>query len=188
MLSLCLVVVLDALYTKRRIAAWRALAAQLKLAFINDTPRSGRMLGMMGDESVEVGWEIGKRGVAGYRFKWTTLRVSVRGQLPLGLCLAEEGIWETLTKLAGARDVQLGEPRFDELFVIRAIDEQECQHYFADPRRRAALLALRSLGLSWWLEEGALRARSYGLLSSEKVEAALLKMVEAARQLHAEAR
>ena len=81
------------------------------------------------------------------------------------LWIGQEGLTAKANRLFGARDVKVGDGRFDSLFTVQSDDETRVRA-FLSPRVRAALLELRALegGDKAWVEvaHAELRVRKQG--------------------------
>ena len=52
-----------------------------------------------------------------------------------------KGLFSDLGKLLGMQDIEVGDPEFDEAFIVKGTDEFKVRELFADPEVRSLLLA-----------------------------------------------
>jgi hypothetical protein len=52
-----------------------------------------------------------------------------------------KSFFSELGKLLGMQDIEVGDPEFDEAFIVKGTDEFKVQELFADPEVRSLLLA-----------------------------------------------
>jgi hypothetical protein len=65
-----------------------------------------------------------------------------------------KSVFSGLGKFLGMQDIEVGEPEFDEAFIIQGNDETRVQNLFADPKLRALLAAQPRLHLTVKDSEG----------------------------------
>jgi hypothetical protein len=65
-----------------------------------------------------------------------------------------KGLFTELGKLLGMQDIEVGDPDFDEAFVVKATDEARVQTLLADPKLRALLQAQPEIRLGVMDSEG----------------------------------
>jgi hypothetical protein len=65
------------------------------------------------------------------------------------LRIVPEGIFESLRKMFGAQDIEVGETGFDGAFLIQGLPEQWVREVL-NPETRRRISALASLGVSYW--------------------------------------
>lgn len=80
-------------------------------------------------------------------------RVRFRWAAPESLRVAPEGSWAKLRKFFGAQDIQIGDRKFDEQFLIQGTSVAWAREVF-DPPTRETLVALAGLGSSHWRPKG----------------------------------
>ena len=59
-----------------------------------------------------------------------------------------KGILSELGKLFGMQDIEIGDPEFDEAFIIKGTDEARVQNLFADAKLRELIRAQPTIQLS----------------------------------------
>ncbi|HWB10218.1 MAG TPA: hypothetical protein VG826_13390 [Pirellulales bacterium] len=69
------------------------------------------------------------------------------------------GFFSDLGKLFGMQDVEIGEPEFDDAFIIKGNDEEKLRKLFADPRVRQLFERQPKIHLSVRDDEGWFQAR-----------------------------
>ena len=52
-----------------------------------------------------------------------------------------KGLFSELGKLLGMQDIEVGDPQFDEAFIVKGSDEAKVRELFADPEVRSLILA-----------------------------------------------
>jgi len=72
----------------------------------------------------------------------------------LRFTLYRKGLFSELGKLLGMQDIEVGDPEFDEAFIIQGTDEFKVRELFADARLRALALAQPTIRLSVKDDEG----------------------------------
>ncbi len=115
-------------YNRATAAGWQGAADHLGLVYSPGKGFSGRSItGTMVTHPVRI--DAVNRGGGNSQHVVTRFRVSYP-PLGIGLSLRREHAFGRLTKLFGAQDVEVGDPVFDEAFLIKT----------SDPARAAALL------------------------------------------------
>lgn len=69
------------------------------------------------------------------------------------------GLFSELGKLLGMQDVEIGEPEFDDAFIIKGNDEDKLRKLFANPRIRQLLERQPRIHLSVRDDEGWFKAK-----------------------------
>lgn len=69
------------------------------------------------------------------------------------------GFFSDLGKLLGMQDVEIGEPEFDDAFIIKGNDEDKLRRLFANPRVRQLLQQQPRIHLSVRDDEGWFKAK-----------------------------
>jgi hypothetical protein len=69
------------------------------------------------------------------------------------------GFFSDLGKLLGMQDVEIGEPEFDDAFIIKGNDEDKLRRLFANPRIRQLLEQQPKIHLSVRDDEGWFKAK-----------------------------
>ena len=65
-----------------------------------------------------------------------------------------KSVFSGLGKLLGMQDIEIGDPEFDEAFIIKGNNEPRVQHLFADARLRALVQAQPTIQLDVKDSEG----------------------------------
>lgn len=66
---------------------------------------------------------------------WTRLRVHYPAPLDLGLRITREGFWSFVSKLFGAQDVEVGDPAFDSMALIKSNSPARTREWLTPARR-----------------------------------------------------
>lgn len=74
----------------------------------------------------------------------TTFTISLPRPLPFSVKLWRESVVEKLGKAVGVKDIQVGDQKFDEAFLVRGSSEDQVRSLL-DPKLRAALLWFKDL-------------------------------------------
>ncbi len=121
---------------QRRRVTWRQAADALGLRF---------MLGSWSETGEISGRHLGRQ-VRVYTFRersgrstYTYTRIEVELQLALRLRIFREGLWQKVTKVFGAEDLQTGDDAFDRRFMIQG-DDAETIRRILSPQVREMLL------------------------------------------------
>jgi hypothetical protein len=69
------------------------------------------------------------------------------------------GVFTNLGKLFGMQDIEVGDPEFDEAFVIKGTDEFKVRDLFAEPKLRALVSAQPRIRLEVKDDEGWYRSK-----------------------------
>lgn len=64
------------------------------------------------------------------------------------------GLFSDLGKLLGMQDVEVGQPEFDQDFIIKGTDEGKLRQLFANPQLRALIAAQKDINFSVKDDEG----------------------------------
>ncbi len=92
-------------------------------------------------------------------------------QLPIhtnDLSVTREGLFDTVGKMFGGQDIQIGEPRFDAAFRIRGSSEELARDVLT-PGVRAALLAAVQASPMVHLDGGCVRITQAGIARADQV-------------------
>ena len=80
---------------------------------------------------------------------YTRVVVDLRGQSPGMLKIAPPGWASRIARMFGNQDITVGDPAFDDHFVIMAKPESLAHRVFAPERRARVTAAVRRIGLQW---------------------------------------
>jgi hypothetical protein len=163
---------------RRRVAAWRYAAQRCGLRHIEEKRGTlGLLRALEGEaDGLRVRIESYHRGKSEHG---TRLIVDSAGQIPVSLDLRAEGFSSAVEKTFGAKEVEVGDPAFDDGVYVRGAEEQ----LFArlDPATRSlVLLAVASGGR---VIDGSLRVEVRGGRNGEKLARLLETLLATARNL-----
>ena len=85
---------------------------------------------------------------------YTRMRAPYVNHDGLRFTIYRRGLFSDLAKLLGAQDIEVGEPAFDEAFMIKGTDEERVRQLFGDPTIQHLLLAQPDGRLSVQDDEG----------------------------------
>jgi hypothetical protein len=74
-------------------------------------------------------------------FTYTRMRAPYVNPEGLRFTVYRKSFFSELGKLLGMQDIEVGDPEFDEAFIVKGTDEFKVQELFADPEVRSLLLA-----------------------------------------------
>ena len=74
-------------------------------------------------------------------FTYTRMRAPYVNPEGLRFTVYRKGFFSELGKLLGMQDIEVGDPEFDEAFIVKGTDEFKVRELFADPEVRSLLLA-----------------------------------------------
>jgi hypothetical protein len=116
---------------------------------------------------------------------WSTrFRVSFGRPLGVALQLRKEHALASVGRLFGFSDIEVGDPRFDDVFSIRGTDPDAIRAIFSDPALRERLLALFAGAKSLEVQDELIDAVAMGLVSnSADLARSLDRVVEVAEGL-----
>lgn len=97
-----------------RQATWGGLAKSLGLSFRVDGGHP-HVSGTLGQSQVHAYTEV--RGSGDSKSTWTMLQA--QADIPLTLSLKPEGLMSSLSKAIGGQDIKVGDPRFDDMALVR---------------------------------------------------------------------
>ncbi len=140
---------------RRREELWANVAHRFSLQV-----HGSRMWGLVDGQPVQVVREL--RGGGKQRVPWTVVSCVVSPPLDLGLCVTPQGtlspLWNSLT---GQVDLPVGDPAFDDAFVVRG-DEHGRVHVLLDPALRGLLLSALRHGTTMTLGDAGLKIEQRG--------------------------
>ncbi|AGA28192.1 hypothetical protein [Singulisphaera acidiphila] len=85
---------------------------------------------------------------------YTRMRAPYVNPDGLRFTLYRKGLFSELGKLLGMQDIEVGDPDFDEAFIVKGTDEFKVRELFDDPQVRALALAQPTIHLSVKDDEG----------------------------------
>ena len=90
---------------------------------------------------------------------YTRIRAPYVNKDGLRFTIYRKGFFSELGKLLGMQDVEIGEPEFDDAFIIKGNSEEKLRKLFANPRIRQLLERQPSIHLSVQHESGVFKAK-----------------------------
>src|SRR4051795_3205327 len=87
-------------------------------------------------------------------FTFTRMRAPYVNPEGLRFTVYRKGLFSELGKLLGMQDIEVGDPEFDEAFIVQGTDEPRVRELFADPEVRSLLLAQPQIRLEVKDSEG----------------------------------
>ena len=178
--GMVLVVVVAVRYVKRISAIWEATARDLGLDF--EHPRLGmpRMFGHIRTLGVKVDVFRQRSGKNSQTFTRYRARFPSPG---FDFRLSRQTGLSRISKLFGAQDVTLGEPGFDQTFIVKTGDESRLRAWLS-PHRRGVLVRIASSYPGVTVDDGELRYQKPGLETSREVLVSTVRrLVDAADSL-----
>jgi hypothetical protein len=136
---------------------WRQLAEQAHAEFV----KGGWVLGSKVVAHVDpwtVTLDTYSEGSGGDNVTFTRLRAPYVHRDGFRFTIYRAGVFTFLGEMLGFHDIDIGDRRFDEQFVIKATDEQRVHQLLADPRVRELFHAQPKVNLQVKDDEGWFRA------------------------------
>jgi hypothetical protein len=87
-------------------------------------------------------------------FTYTRMRAPYVNPEGLRFTVYRKGLFSELGKLLGMQDIEVGDPEFDEAFIVKGTDEAKVRELFADPEVRSLLTAQPQIRLEVKDSEG----------------------------------
>lgn len=121
----------DALFSSPKEEAWKQLCAEMRADFIDGGFWKGDKVELRVDDAWRITLDVfsvqrGKR-----RQKYTRLRVPFVSLDDFRFLVYRKGLFTDLGKMMGIQDVEIGDPAFDEAFVIQGNNEAKLKALFA---------------------------------------------------------
>jgi hypothetical protein len=121
--------------------AWKRLAEEIDADFIDGGfwKGSSKVQARFGPWTVTLDTYTVHTGHA--HFTYTRMRAPYVNPEGLRFTVYRKGFFSELGKLLGMQDIEVGDPEFDEAFVVKGTDEARVRELFAEPEVRALMLA-----------------------------------------------
>ena len=120
--------------------AWKRLAEEIDADFIDGGFWKGsKVQAHVGPWTVTLDTYTVHTGHA--HFTYTRMRAPYVNPDGLRFTVYRKGMFSELGKLLGMQDIEVGDPEFDEAFIVKGTDEARVRELFADPEVRALTLA-----------------------------------------------
>lgn len=141
------------LFGPSREEVWKQLAAEIGATYTEGSLWSGDRVRARVDE-----WTITLDSettlVGSVPISYTRLRAPYVNADGFRFTLYRKGLFSGLGKLLGMQDIEVGEPLFDEHFIIKGNDQAKVRALFANPRIRELIEAQPSIHLEVKDDEG----------------------------------
>lgn len=121
-----------------RLRCYRRIAARTGLAVKPRIMNPSEIHGTFRNRHLVM--SICKRQRQTFRKRWTRVTVDVKNPEHIGLQMWPQDALDSLIKLAGGTEVEVGDAEFDRRFVIRSRDEAVVGRMFQDRELRALLV------------------------------------------------
>lgn len=158
---------------KRLMAGWTAYAQQRGLAMTGSYPTI-RLQGARDGVAIQISQWTESRGADRGRHRVIVSEVSAPLVAPSGdLQVYAEGVFAKIGKALGGQDIQLGDPAFDQAFIVRC--SNPAMAGALGPNTRGTFLAVKARGHDLRLENGYIhiRGNELGLAQADDVVAAV---------------
>src|SRR3954453_18156277 len=133
--------------------AWRRLGEEIDAEFIDGGFWKGSKLqAHVGPWTVTLDTHTVTTGHA--HFTYTRMRAPFVNPEGLRFTVYRKGLFSELGKLLGMQDIEVGDPEFDEAFIVKGTDESKVRELFADPEVRSLMLAQPQIRLEVKDSEG----------------------------------
>ncbi len=132
---------------------WRQLCAEIGAKFVEGGGWKGNTV-----QAVVGPWTItldtytvstGKSSIT-----YTRMRAPYFNTEGFRFTIYRKGVFSGLGKMLGMQDIEVGDPEFDEAFIIQGNNEPRVQHLFADKKLRALVQAQPTIKLDVKDSEG----------------------------------
>lgn len=186
-LSIPALVIIAAVYGGKE-AKKRWIAMAQELGYVHHPTKTlwgseaiGPMTGRHGEFQVRI--HSFSRGSGKHRSTYTAIETHFHEPLGMGLDVRPEGVLSQVGKMFGVKDMQVGDQRFDNLFLVKGGDGRTVLE-FLTPEVRQEVLELRKLGTSLVLNDHGVYQEYAGLLTdASKVRAVLAGQAALARAM-----
>ena len=147
--------------------SWSNVARRLRLNFQPGSLMLDRyMTGTIDGFGIAV--QTITRGSGKHSSKYTMYRLTFPQTLPARFSVTKQGFVSGITKAFGAQDIEVGDPMFDNLFMIKGRNPSEVISFLTRERRRAIQIHTPLLdGLS--IDQVSISSESRGMQSSENI-------------------
>src|SRR3954451_20448545 len=128
------------LFGPSRDEAWRRLGEEAGAEFIEGGLWKGsKVQAHVGPWTVALDTHTVHTGHA--HFTYTRMRAPYVNPEGFRFTAYRKGLFSELGKLLGMQDIEVGDPEFDEAFIVKGTDEAKVRELFADPEVWALLTA-----------------------------------------------
>lgn len=160
--------------TKENARKWSLVADRLGLNHVRGSSwEVGNIIGTL--EGFQVQVSTFTRGSGKNRRTYTRVETTIRPALCAGLQIYRETpIFSSLGKFLGGQDIQVGDKRFDDRFIIKASDERAALQLLSGDARERLLSYDKSIG-ALNLESARLELTESGVVSDPQRLEEILK-------------
>ncbi|MFB6262559.1 MAG: hypothetical protein ABEL76_02865 [Bradymonadaceae bacterium] len=121
-----------------------------------------------------------------HRMNYTVYEVDLQYSVPIHLTLKPESLGDEVGKAFGTEDIQVGDPAFDETFIVQSHNPEEARRFLQRDGIREAFLDLHEAHPGFTLERGRLEVDYEGTADSEEtLQEYLEPLLDAADRLEA---
>lgn len=113
--------------------AWRQLCAEIGAGFMDGGFWKGDKVELRVDDAWRITLDVFSIYYGQRRQRYTRLRVPFVSLDDFRFVIYRKGLFTGLGKLLGGQDVEVGDPEFDEAFVIQGNNEAKLKALFASP-------------------------------------------------------
>lgn len=167
--------------SKQRTAAWAAMAQRLGLQFANQ-----QIYGLLEGAPVRLFTEV--RGSGKNKQTYTVAAGILDPAFDVGLTVYKHGFFSSVGEMMGMKDITIGDPGFDQAFVIKGDEPHRVQALLASPALRQALAQVLSSGWVFTVRDQGFRVECRGATSDAQWMEWALRMAGLVTRLLAEAR
>ena len=120
--------------------AWKRLAEEIDADFIGGGFWKGsKVQAHVGPWTVTLDTHTVSTGKS--HITYTRMRAPYVNPEGLRFTVYRKGMFSELGKLLGMQDIEVGDPEFDEAFIVKGTDESRVRELLADPEVRTLMLA-----------------------------------------------
>lgn len=123
---------------KRTKAAWRKIAHDLKLNYLDRSEPA--LTGKFNDHSVRVKVYTESHGKTSQTY--TGFQIELERAIKVDFQLGRQGLMQSMIGMIGGTDIQVGHSEFDKAIVVKGRDEKAVQAFFQSDRARNGCLTL----------------------------------------------
>lgn len=155
------IVVVQFVQKHKQHAAWAILGEEMGLEFY---PAEESLVGKVNGVDINVHIEV--RGSRKNKKVYTVFSSAAADILPVGLAMTRQHLLSAVGKVLGMQDIEVGDSRLDDRFVIRGPFEDETREFLLNGPVRDALLQLSDRHDSLRIMDGSVRFDLKGRISN----------------------
>lgn len=141
--------------SKKRREAWAGIAQRLGLHFVN-----GQIYGQLDGSAVRVFSEV--RGSGKNKQTYTVAAGMIVPGFDLGLAIYKHGFFSSVGEWMGMKDIDIGDPGFDQAFVIKGDEPHRVQALLRNDQLRMVLAQVHSSGWVFSVRDEGFRVECRG--------------------------